>query len=62
MVAGTGLYSQPRTDDVESTDEFTKVEIAVFRENGEWASYNDVKPIFTIIGNGEYCEGNDDEK
>jgi hypothetical protein len=60
MVAGYGLYSHPRTDDVESVTEFTEVELAIFREDGQWASFDDVKPIFDIIGHGEYYDTSED--
>lgn len=61
VVAGEGLYSSPRAK--VKTEEYTELELAVFNmETKEWASYNEVKPIFELIGKGEYVsdeESND---
>lgn len=55
VVAGKGLYSSPR-EKVE-TEEYTKLELAIFNmETNNWASYNEVKHIFELIGNGNYYD------
>lgn len=55
VVGGEGLYSSPR-EKVE-TEEYTELELAVFNMKTEqWASYNQVKHIFELIGEGEYYD------
>lgn len=54
VVCGEGLYSSPR-EKVKDKKEYTEVEIAFFNADTEnWASYNEVKEAFPIIGEGEY--------
>lgn len=63
LVAGQGLYSTPRKYLVDR--DYAEVEVAVFNmETNSWASYNEVKPIFDIIGKGEYeySDESDDPK
>lgn len=53
IVAGEHLYSTPR--ELVKDGSYSQVEIAIFNlETNNWASYNEVKPIFPIIGEGEY--------
>lgn len=55
VVGGEGLYSLPR--EKVKTEEYTKLELAVFNmETEKWASYNEVKHIFELIGEGEYYD------
>ena len=55
VVAGEGLYSSPRKK--VKTEEYTKLELAIFNmETNQWASYNEVKPILELIGEGEYYD------
>lgn len=55
VVGGRGLYSSPR--EKVKTEEYTDLELAIFNmETGQWASYNEVKPIFGLIGEGEYYD------
>ena len=55
VVGGERLYSSPR--EKVKTEEYTKLELAVFNmKTGQWASYNEVKPIFELIGEGEYYD------
>ena len=37
VVGGSGMYSQPR-EDLNSVDDFSSFEIAVFDSNGDWAT------------------------
>jgi hypothetical protein len=37
VVGGSGMYSTPR-EDLNSPDDFTSFEIAVFDSNGDWAT------------------------
>ena len=54
VVCGQGLYSSPR-EKVKDTEEYTEVEVVFFNaETNNWASYNEVKEAFPIIGEGEY--------
>ena len=53
VVAGNGLYSSPR--EKVKPNEYTLLEVAFFNaETNKWASYNEVKEAFSIIGEGEY--------
>ena len=55
VVAGEGLYSSPR--EKVKTEEYIELELAIFNmETDNWASYNEVKPIFELIGKGEYYD------
>ena len=55
VVGGEGLYSSPRKK--VKTEEYTNLELAIFNmETEQWASYNEVKPIFELIGEGEYYD------
>ena len=55
VVCGQGLYSSPR-EKVKDTEEYTAVEVTFFNaETLKWASYNEVKEAFPIIGEGEYA-------
>ena len=55
VVGGERLYSSPR-EKVE-TEEYTTLELAIFNmETEQWASYNEVKPIFELIGEGGYYD------
>ena len=55
VVGGEGSYSTPRKKI--KTEEYTTLELAVFNmKTGNWASYNEVKPIFELIGEGEYYD------
>lgn len=61
VVCGQYLYSSPR-EKVEP-NEYTEVEVAFFNaETLNWASYNEVKEAFPIIGEGEYYEGDDNQQ
>ena len=54
VVCGQGLYSSPR--EKVKPNEYTSVEVAFFNaETLKWASYNEVKEAFPIIGEGEYA-------
>lgn len=57
MIAGKHAYSNPR--ELVNPLDYTHVEIAIFNEKDEWASFNAVKPLFDIIGQGEYYESDD---
>lgn len=61
IVAGEHLYCTPRESMREPN--YTEVELAIFDKNGNWASYNQAKPAFEILGTtGEYSgTGNSDE-
>lgn len=60
VVGGEGMYSSPR--EIVKTEEYTKLELAVFNmETGQWASYNEVKPIFNLIGEGEYYDSGEED-
>jgi len=60
VVGGEGLYSSPR--EKVKTEEYTELELAVFNmETNKWASYNEVKPIFELIGKGEYYDLGEEE-
>jgi hypothetical protein len=59
VVAGPGLYSSPK--EYRKNCDYTEVEVAIFNaETNNWASFNEVKPVFSIIGMGEYYEGDND--
>ena len=59
VVGGEGLYSSPR--EKVKTEEYTKLELAIFNmETNQWASYNEVKAIFELIGEGEYYDLEDE--
>lgn len=61
IVAGEHLYCTPR-ESMEKPN-YTEVELAIFDENGNWASYNQAKPAFEVIGTtGEYSETEDNDK
>jgi len=53
VIAGLDSYSQPRAD-IDDPAFYSMVEVAVFTKDGEWASLEQVKPLFPIIGMGEY--------
>lgn len=58
VVAGEHLYSEPR-EFMPSSSDYSEVELAIFnKKTNEWASWNEVKDIFPIIGNGEYTDVN----
>ena len=57
IIAGPRQYSIPR--EYADRDEYTAVELAIFRKDGEWASKEEASPVFPIIGEGEYAFWNE---
>lgn len=55
IIAGEFAYSEPRT--FVPDKDYEEVEIAVFDENEAWATREQVKCLFPIIGEGEYVNG-----
>ena len=52
VVAGKDYYSNPRSDEDDSSV-YTEVELAIFSGN-EWSSKNQLQKVFEIIGQGEH--------
>jgi len=56
IVCGESLYCTPRQSNLKA-EEYSEFEVAIFDgETGDWASYNQVKPVFDLLGKGEYYE------
>lgn len=53
IIAGPHQYSTPK--EFVDTSKYTKVELAIFTKDSEWATKEEASPVFPIIGEGEYA-------
>ncbi len=53
IVAGPDQYSMPK--EFVDTSKYTKVELAIFTKDSEWATKEEASPVFPIIGEGQYA-------